>query len=105
MKKNIISLLCLFACSCFAQAQLTLPGAPEGFDKEKEGIARGKIETVSYDSTTVGNARKALVYTPPGFSADEKYPVLYLLHGIGGDEKEWNNGAKPQIILDNLYAA
>lgn len=105
MKKNIISLLCLFACSCLAQAQLTLPGAPEGFDKEKEGIARGKIETVSYDSTTVGNARKALVYTPPGFSADEKYPVLYLLHGIGGDENEWNNGAKPQIILDNLYAA
>lgn len=47
---------------------------------------------------------KALVYTPPGFSKKKKYPVLYLLHGIGGDEKEWLRGANPQAILDNLYA-
>jgi enterochelin esterase-like enzyme len=33
-----------------------------------------------------------------------KLPVLYLLHGIGGDEKEWLNGGQPQVILDNLYA-
>ncbi len=51
MKENIIGLLCLFACSWFAQADLTLPGAPEGFDKEKEGIARGKIETPSAPTT------------------------------------------------------
>jgi enterochelin esterase-like enzyme len=44
------------------------------------------------------------VYTPPGYSRRKKYPVLYLLHGIGGDEKEWLNGGKPQVILDNLYA-
>ena len=44
------------------------------------------------------------MYTPPGYSKKNKYPVLYLLHGIGGDEKEWLNGAQPQIILDNLYA-
>ncbi len=44
-----------------------------------------------------------LVYTPPGFSKRKKYPVLYLLHGIGGDEKEWLNGGSPQVILDNLY--
>ncbi len=44
------------------------------------------------------------VYTPPGYSPNEKYPVLYLLHGIGGDEWEWKNGGKPEVILDNLYA-
>jgi enterochelin esterase-like enzyme len=80
------------------------PPAPEGFDKKRDGIARGKVETVEYDSKTVGNKRKMLVYTPPGYSPDAKYPVLYLLHGIGGDETEWYKGADPNVILDNLYA-
>jgi enterochelin esterase-like enzyme len=44
------------------------------------------------------------VYTPPGYSADQKYPVLYLLHGIGGDENEWKRLCKPEVILDNLIA-
>ncbi|NTS42650.1 esterase [Flavisolibacter sp. BT320] len=86
----------------FLNAQVK-PAAP-GFDEAKEGIAHGKIDTITYASKMVGNKRRALVYTPPGFSKKEKYPVLYLLHGIGGDEKEWLNGGKPQVILDNLYA-
>jgi enterochelin esterase-like enzyme len=48
--------------------------------------------------------RKAQVYTPPGYTTDKKYPVLYLLHGIGGDEKEWSRGGTVNVILDNLYA-
>ncbi|MGZ8938372.1 MAG: alpha/beta hydrolase, partial [Limisphaerales bacterium] len=80
------------------------PHAPEGFDKEREGIERGKLEMVEYDSKSVGNKRKTLVYTPPGYSADQKYPVLYLLHGIGGDENEWRRGGHPEKILDNLIA-
>jgi len=80
------------------------PAAPEGFDKMREGIARGKIETIEYDSKTVGNKRKMIVYTPPEYSTDTKYPVLYLLHGIGGDETEWPKNAAPNVILDNLYA-
>lgn len=75
-----------------------------GFDLERKGILHGKIDTITYNSTTVGNARRALIYTPPGYSKNKKYPVLYLLHGIGGDEKEWFNQGKPQVILDNLYA-
>ncbi len=81
------------------------PNPAEAFDKEREGIERGKIETVEYDSKSVGNKRKAVVYTPPGYSADQKYPVLYLLHGIGGDENEWPRGGRPEIILDNLIAS
>jgi enterochelin esterase-like enzyme len=78
--------------------------APGGFDSLRSEIAHGKIDTITYSSKTVGNSRRAIVYTPPGYSKNKKYPVLYLLHGIGGDEKEWLNGGKPQIILDNLYA-
>jgi enterochelin esterase-like enzyme len=80
------------------------PPVPESFDKAREGVPHGMIETVEYDSKSVGNKRKALVYTPPGYSADTKYPVLYLLHGIGGDEAEWRRGGHPEIILDNLIA-
>jgi len=80
------------------------PPPPEGFDKARDGIAHGKLEMVEYDSKSVGNKRKALVYTPPGYSPDTKYPVLYLLHGIGGDENEWRRGGHPEIILDNLIA-
>ena len=80
------------------------PPVPDGFDQARDGIAHGKLERVEYDSKSVGNKRKALVYTPPGYSADQKYPVLYLLHGIGGDEEEWRRGGQPNVILDNLIA-
>lgn len=96
------SFLCLFAAAAFSQN--IVKQAPTGFDTLRAGIPHGKIDTVTYASETVGTQRKALVYTPPGFSKKKKYPVLYLLHGIGGDEKEWLNGGKPQVILDNLYA-
>ncbi|TWT34248.1 alpha/beta hydrolase [Blastopirellula retiformator] len=43
-------------------------------------------------------------YTPLGYSAEKKYPVLYLLHGIGGDETEWKRFAQPQALHDNLIA-
>lgn len=80
------------------------PDAPSGFDKSRDGVALGKLEMVEYDSKSVGNKRKALIYTPPGYSANVKYPVLYLLHGIGGDEEEWRRGGHPNVILDNLIA-
>lgn len=80
------------------------PDPPKDYDKKRDGIDRGKLETVEYDSATVGVKRKARVYTPPGYNSDTKYPVLYLLHGIGGDENEWARGGVPDVILDNLYA-
>ena len=77
---------------------------PMGFDIEKNDIPRGALTAITYPSKTVGTNRKAFIYTPPGYSKSKRYPVLYLLHGIGGDENEWPKGARPEIILDNLYA-
>lgn len=77
---------------------------PPDLNKKRGDIPHGKIEMVEYDSKTVGTRRKMLVYTPPGYSAEKKYPVLYLLHGIGGDETEWQRYAQPEVLLDNLIA-
>jgi len=77
--------------------------APEGFDKETAGIERGTIVETEYPSKTVGTTRKVTIYLPPKYDKSKKYPVLYLLHGIGGDHKEWMQGV-PNIIMDNLYA-
>lgn len=110
MSKRIVALA---ACAIVALASRSaraqsddgqFPPPPDGFDSRREGIDHGKLETAEYDSTTVGIKRKAQVYTPPGYSHDVKYPVLYLLHGIGGDENEWARGGSPDVILDNLYA-
>ncbi|HYE18371.1 MAG TPA: alpha/beta hydrolase-fold protein, partial [Tepidisphaeraceae bacterium] len=77
---------------------------PAGFAARRAGVPRGKLEVVEYESKSVGARRRANVYTPPGYAADKKYPVLYLLHGIGGDEGEWQRFATPDVLLDNLIA-
>jgi enterochelin esterase-like enzyme len=103
--KHFLFAIAMFLLACLpAEAQELIKQAPAGFDAERAGIPHGKIDTITYASKTVGATRRSLIYTPPGFSKKKKYPVLYLLHGIGGDEKEWLNGGKPQVILDNLYA-
>lgn len=86
------------------QGQIQEKQAPQGFDVLNTSIPHGQIDTISYSSKTVGITRKALIYTPPGYKKSKKYPVLYLLHGIGGDEKEWFKNGQPQVILDNLYS-
>jgi enterochelin esterase-like enzyme len=79
--------------------------APQGFDQERAGVAKGTVKLIEYQSESVGTTRKANVYLPPKYDAKKKYSVLYLLHGIGGDENEWyKDGGKPNIIMDNLYA-
>jgi enterochelin esterase-like enzyme len=81
------------------------PKAPEGFDKVRDGADHGKLERVDYDSTTIGVKRWMEVYTPPGYSKDKKYPVLYLLHGIGGNEvHEWTRNGAAHVIIENLIA-
>jgi enterochelin esterase-like enzyme len=80
------------------------PDPPAGFDTERSDVPHGRMEMVTYESKSVGTTRKMQVYTPPDYSQDKKYPVLYLLHGIGGDETEWQRFARPNVILDNLLA-
>src|ERR671921_352444 len=102
--KQLLSHLAFLLFSILSYSQGMVKEAPRGFDTVRTGIGQGKIDTITYASKTVGTNRRALIYTPPGYSKKKKYPVLYLLHGIGGDEKEWLNGGHPEGILDNLYA-
>lgn len=103
-KYCIIFMTCLVALS-FVVSTLTVSAVPPtGFDQYRSNIPHGKAETVEYFSKTTGVNRKAMIYTPPGYSQSKKYNVLYLLHGIGGDHLEWYNGGNPVNILDNLYS-
>lgn len=102
-KKSILLTVMLLVAGVAGAQESKL--APAGFDLIRANISHGKIDSVTYPSKIVGNNRKMLVYTPPGYSKNKKYSVLYLLHGIGGDEKEWLKHGQPQVILDNLYAA
>ncbi|MDI3320857.1 alpha/beta hydrolase-fold protein [Pinibacter soli] len=104
MKQLSFLIVALLIISIHLNAQGLEKHSPQGFDSLRTGIPHGKIDTIVYDSKTVGVQRRALIYTPPGFNKKNRYPVLYLLHGIGGDEKEWYTNGKPQVILDNLYA-
>ena len=97
MSKRCISSLLGLGVFMIATAQLpaaeqpspqSFPVPPQGFDQAREGIEKGKVERVEYDATAVAQDLKRWmeVYTPPGYSKDKKYPVLYLLHGVGGNE-------------------
>ena len=82
---------------------VTLSAAPSGFDRRRGEAPAGKVERIEYDSKTVGIKRKMVIYTPPGYSQDQRYPVLYLLHGIGDTEVGWTR-ERAQTVLDNLIA-
>lgn len=69
----------------------------------KDDVTYGERVEITYYSTTIGIDRKANVILPPNYDENETYPVVYLLHGIGGDENEWFQG-KPIEILGNLMA-
>lgn len=70
-----------------------------------QDVAHGTLAKRWYDSPTLGSNRRMTVYTPPGYEAGkDKYPVLYLLHGMGGDEEAWPTLGRVAPILDNLIA-
>src|SRR5574344_645466 len=104
MKRLSLTLVLLLVFGAATFSQTKLKPATAGYDVPQASVAHGQIDSITYKSKTVGSSRKALIYTPPGYSKSKKYPVLYLLHGIGGDEREWFNGGQPQVILDNLFA-
>lgn len=67
---------------------------------------RGNLTTLWYDSPSLGINRRMIVYTPYGYNSPAnkrvKYPVLYLLHGGGGDEEAWTSMGRAAQIMDNL---
>ena len=72
---------------------------------EPRDVAHGEVQDFNYSSKSIGLERRALVYLPPGYDdSTETYPVLYLLHGAGGDERNWIDRQQAHIILDNLIA-
>ena len=67
-------------------------------------VPHGNLSKVWYDSPTLKMQRRMTVYTPAGYDKGGKYPVLYLLHGAGGDENAWSELGRAAQILDNLIA-
>jgi len=67
---------------------------------------KGSTHHIWYDSPTLNLTRRMIVYTPPGYEkSTERYPVLYLLHGGGGDEEAWSTLGVAPTILDNLITS
>ena len=86
-------------------SMLIMPGADADIYKINP-VPHGTIAQVWYESPTLNLNRRMYVYTPPGYeTSNEKYPVLYLLHGGGGDEEAWTSLGRANYILDNLIAA
>lgn len=77
---------------------------PAKFDVKQDGVAYYEKKTISYYSSLAEKNRSAIVLLPPNYSEDKEYPVLYMLHGIGGSESEWMQG-HPDWILGNMNAA
>lgn len=73
---------------------------------EAARVPHGAVATVHYYSTALGRHRRMHVYTPPGYeSGSDKYPVFYLLHGVGDCDDSWSSVGRAGFILDNLIAA
>lgn len=77
----------------------------KGWYYEAHDVPHGTVSHVWYDSPTLGANRRLTVYTPAGYEGGKaKYPVLYLLHGSGGDEDAWSDLGRTVQIMDNLIA-
>lgn len=84
---------------------LDIPGDPPLFFEERP-VPRGTVHIHRYESKTLGITRGLNVYTPPGYETDPNsvYPVFYLLHGAGDNERGWSTIGRANVILDNLIA-
>jgi len=76
-----------------------------GWYYEVHDVPHGSVSHVWYDSPTLNSQRRMTIYTPAGYeSSTQRYPVLYLLHGSGGDEDAWADLGRTAQIMDNLIA-
>ncbi len=73
---------------------------------DAKDVPHGEVRALWYHSKVTGKPRRAFVYTPPGYdTSKDRYPVLYLQHGAGEDERGWTTQGRANFILDNLIAA
>ena len=77
---------------------------PEEMIKRQPDTDYGELVKIEYGSHLTTKLRRAQVLLPPEYGKEKEYPVVYLLHGVGGDEKEWFFG-HPQEIIGNLIKA
>ncbi len=86
---------------------LLMISGPESDLWDFKDVPHGTIQAVWYASPTLKKERRRMyIYTPPGYEANQtRYPVLYLLHGGGGDEDAWVTMGRANVILDNLIAS
>lgn len=85
-------------------SSLRVPG-PTAALYDVNDVPHGTLAQVWYPSPSMELIRRMYVYTPPGYEeSDQRYPVLYLLHGGGSDEDAWTNMGRAPQILDNLLA-
>ena len=75
-----------------------------GWLYQNHNVEHGDVAHVWYDSPQLGLKRRMSIYTPPGYDKRKAYPVLYLLHGAGGDEEAWLTLGRTAQIIDNLIA-
>ncbi len=82
-----------------------VPG-PASLPWEINDVPHGEVQHHFYKSTIIGDQRDYFVYTPPGYDAraKQRYPVLYLLHGMSDDASAWTACGQANVILDNLIA-
>jgi enterochelin esterase-like enzyme len=80
------------------------PDPPPGFNIRRDDIPHGTLTEVPYDSKTLGTRRQIGVYLPPGYGAGHRYPTLYLIHGLGWNNREWTQIRHADIVIDNLIA-
>lgn len=93
----------IFANERFKRSIVEVPGARPQLHSMQD-VPHGKVTYHYYKSTTLGITRRLLVYTPPGFNPEVKYPVLYLVHGGSDTEETWTKVGRANLIADNLIA-
>lgn len=82
-----------------------ITGGGKGDLYKVNNVPHGSVTRRWYNSPSLGMTRRITIYTPAGYeTGKESYPVLYLLHGMGGDEEAWINLGRTSQILDNLIA-
>jgi enterochelin esterase-like enzyme len=104
LSTGILFVLTLSAAGAGAPAHAFAQTAEPAYLQARP-IPHGTVQAHSYKSKSLGTDRRMVVYTPPGYETSPgRYPVLYLLHGAGGNETTWTERGRAHVILDNLIA-